>query len=173
MTPAVVLSELQISGTPGDLNGDGSLNEADRTALMNAIAAPPVSNYDLLGGPQNSFDLNADDAIDSLDLTTFNTFFLPPVGLAGDFNGDHVVDAADYTVWRDHLGAADESSLNGNGDGMNGVDAGDYSLWKTSFGTHSGAGAGGLAAGAVPEPGTVLLGVFSLLGLVGLRRRGV
>ena len=24
-------------------------------------------------------------------------------GLPGDFNGDHVVDAADYTVWRDHL----------------------------------------------------------------------
>ncbi len=26
-------------------------------------------------------------------------------GSAGDYNGDGVVKAADYTVWRDHLGA--------------------------------------------------------------------
>ena len=58
-------------------------------------------------------------------------------GLPGDFNNNMVVDAADYTVWRDHLGAADESSLNGNGNGMNGVDAGDYALWKSHFGEHS------------------------------------
>ena len=39
------------------------------------------------------------------------------VGLAGDYNGNGTVDAADYVVWRDNLGAADESALNGNGDG--------------------------------------------------------
>lgn len=92
-----------------------------------------------------------------------------PMGLPGDYNNDHVVDAADYTVWRDHLGAADESSLNGNGDGLNGVDIGDYNRWKAHFGETSGAGS--LAAGAVPEPNVVMLGLLSLFGLVGLRRR--
>ena len=82
-------------------------------------------------------------------------------GVAGDFNGNGVVDAADYTVWRDHLGAADESSLMGNGDGMNGVDAGDYNLWKTNFGMTAGSGAA--SAGAVPEPCAAVLMVFGLM----------
>jgi hypothetical protein len=94
------------------------------------------------------------------------------VGLPGDFNNNHVVDAADYTIWRDHLGAADESSLNGNGNGMNGVDAGDYTLWKSKFGTHS-PGAGGLAGLAVPEPTSLLLcAVVALFGGGVRNRRG-
>lgn len=40
--------------------------------------------------------------------------------LAGDFNADGVVDAADYTVWRDGLG----------GD----YDLGDYEQWRANFG---------------------------------------
>jgi hypothetical protein len=90
-------------------------------------------------------------------------------GLPGDYNGDMKVDAADYTVWRDNLGAGDESSLMGNGDGMNGVDVGDYNLWKTNFGAVAGAGA--LAAGAVPEPGTAFLCLAGALGMLGVRRR--
>ncbi len=48
--PAVILSGLQITGTPGDLNGDTILNDADRNVLIAAIATPPVSHYDLLDG---------------------------------------------------------------------------------------------------------------------------
>jgi BNR repeat-containing family member len=78
-------------------------------------------------------------------------------GLAGDFNGDMIVDAADYTVWRDHLGT--NFDLNGNGDeagdsqGL--VDQADYDLWKANFGnTPSGSGAANLA---VPEPAAIWL----------------
>src|SRR5262249_52200746 len=57
-------------------------------------------------------------------------------GLAGDFNGNGVVDAADYTVWRDHLGTS--FNLHGNGDETGGsaglVDQADYALWKAHFG---------------------------------------
>lgn len=91
--------------------------------------------------------------------------------LAGDFNGDGIVNAADYTVWRDNLTATDESLINDAGlaDGV--VDINDYNIWKAAFG--NAAGAGSLATtGAVPEPSAViltLLGVgFSLFG----RRRG-
>ena len=55
-------------------------------------------------------------------------------GLSGDFNNDNVVNLADYTVWRDNLGATDESALMGNGDGLGGIDAGDYAIWKQNFG---------------------------------------
>ena len=79
-------------------------------------------------------------------------------GLLGDYNGDFVVDAADYTVWRNNLGALNESVIHNNGDGLNGVDLADYALWKAHFGTTAlppGRGAGGNAA--VPEPSTTAL----------------
>jgi len=93
-------------------------------------------------------------------------------GLPGDFNDDGVVDAADYSIWRDHLGDGDETALSGSGDGMNGVDAGDYALWVDNFGKtlDAGAGAGGSAIAAVPEPASWLLVSLAALGM--LVRRG-
>lgn len=56
----------------------------------------------------------------------------------GDFNGDDSVNLADYTVWRDNLGA-DESVLpDGTGDNSSVVDVGDYDLWKANFGETGG-----------------------------------
>jgi hypothetical protein len=51
-------------------------------------------------------------------------------------------------VFQRNLGAADETSLNGNGDGMNGVDAGDLALFKTNFGMTASVA----AAASIPEP---------------------
>lgn len=89
-------------------------------------------------------------------------------GSPGDFDGNGLVDARDYTVWRDHLGAADESSIMGNGDGANGVDAADYLLWKNNFGA---AGSGALA-GAVPEPASAGLLALGMLACLVSSRRG-
>jgi hypothetical protein len=72
--------------------------------------------------------------------------------LTGDFNNDGLVDAADYTVWRD--GFADEYSQ------------GDYHDWKAHFGQTVENGSEGIMA-SVPEPPTALLfciaGVATLL----------
>ena len=91
----------------------------------------------------------------------------------GDFNNDGVVDAADYTVWRNHLGEDDESNINNNGDGMGGVDPADYLVWKQHYGNM--AGSGGLAGAVVPEPGALamvfLAGGAMMLGASGRRGR--
>ncbi len=89
--------------------------------------------------------------------------------LAGDFNGDGTIDAEDYTVWRDNLGAPDESAIMGNGDGLNGIDAADYTLWKTNFAS---GGGGSLAATRtpIPEPSTLLLLALASMGLIPHRR---
>ncbi|WP_442485640.1 LamG-like jellyroll fold domain-containing protein [Aeoliella sp. SH292] len=87
----------------------------------------------------------------------------------GDFNGDGVVNLADYTVWRDNLGAVeDDTVLSGNGNGGV-VDATDYQLWKTNFGA---GGAGAIVAGAasVPEPATLIVAGLMVLGAAWRRR---
>jgi hypothetical protein len=50
----------------------------------------------------------------------------------GDFNGDGVVDIADYTVWADNFGGAGPAG-DGNGDGV--VDIADYTVWADNFGS--------------------------------------
>jgi hypothetical protein len=92
--------------------------------------------------------------------------------LPGDFNGNLAVDAADYTVWRNNLGASDETSLMGSGDGMNGVDMADYSLWKQNYGNTNIPSAGAsFASNIVPEPAThILLLTVILAGLTMLPR---
>jgi hypothetical protein len=111
-------------------------------------------------------------SLDPSDSGTFslavnaNDVVLTALSSGGDFNGDGTVDAADYTVWQDNLGALDESALNGNGNGVNGIDQDDYILWKANFGS-SGAGSG--LANAVPEPAGLLL---TLVGAIGLTFRG-
>ena len=58
----------------------------------------------------------------------------------GDYNSNNIVDAADYTVWRDHLGQAftlPNRDTNNSGN----VNQQDYTFWKGRFGAISGAGA--------------------------------
>jgi formylglycine-generating enzyme required for sulfatase activity len=86
----------------------------------------------------------------------------------GDYNGNGVVDAADYDGWRQAYGSMVEpgSGADGNGDGM--VDAADYVLWRNSLGqTALGAIANGISSAstraAVPEPAAWVMGLMSLL----------
>lgn len=74
--------------------------------------------------------------------------------LPGDFNDDGIVDVADYTVWRNHMGNANEDAINGAGDGLGGVDHADYVIWKSYFGQSwdSAIGAGAHSPSTVPEP---------------------
>ena len=108
----------------------------------------------LSGGPNGSFDFS----------------FLADVPLAGDYNGDGAVDAADYTIWRDSFGQmGDNLAADGNGDKI--VDALDYMLWKNGFGTTSAAG-GAAETIRVPEPTiAVLLLTSAMVGIAASRSR--
>jgi hypothetical protein len=102
-------------------------------------------------------------------------FVLANANVPGDYNNNGIVDAADFTVWRDHLGQtfqlANEVTETTPGE----VTMDDYDAWKARFGLTAGegeatartgvviyeappAGGGSLAAvGAVPEPASWLL----------------
>jgi hypothetical protein len=69
----------------------------------------------------------------------------------GDYNGNDHVDAADYTVWRNSLGAMG-ADLPADGDGDEDVDHDDYIYWKTRYGQPTGAGESATTDATVPEP---------------------
>jgi hypothetical protein len=75
----------------------------------------------------------------------------------GDFTGDGVVDAADYTAWRNGLGTI--------------YTAADYDVWKMHFGQSAGTGSSGAAAVPEPSGALLLLGATALLFGRFLRRR--
>ena len=74
------------------------------------------------------------------------------VVLAGDYNDDGVVDAADYTLWRDTLGSITNLVADGNNNRL--VDPGDFEIWNANFGHAAADFAAGASAlrTAVPEP---------------------
>jgi hypothetical protein len=82
--------------------------------------------------------------------------------LAGDYNGDSWVNAADYTVWADNLGSP--ATLPGDTTAGS-VDLVDYEVWNANFGS-SPVGAGV----AVPEPSSLVLGICLLCGFGSTRR---
>ena len=72
---------------------------------------------------------------------------------AADFNADGVVDAADYTTWRDSYGMTGLSPYSlgdSNGDGT--VDEADYAIWRQSFGASNRIASSPLQSIALPEP---------------------
>ncbi|MEX0611918.1 MAG: hypothetical protein WD738_06050 [Pirellulales bacterium] len=85
-------------------------------------------------------------------------------GLAGDFNDDGTVDAADYVVWRKNEGTANMLPNDPHGGT---IGANQYNTWRTNFGAMSGSGSFG--TNAVPEPGGWLLLVMGAC-LAGLAR---
>jgi hypothetical protein len=107
----------------------------------------------------------------------------------GDYNNDGVVDAVDYTVWRNNFGLAATNLENRDpANTATTVDGTHYTDWKANYGstggvlpetefrigslffdtTLAGAGSGGLA---VPEPATGVLLLMGVGALVGRRGR--
>ena len=86
------------------------------------------------------------------------TLVTPP--LAGDYNNDGLVDAADYTVYRDAL--AGGGSLENETASPGVVDQADYNAWAANY------GASNLPL-AIPEPSCLALVVTTVAGV--LRRR--
>jgi hypothetical protein len=93
---------------------------------------------------------------------TFNTSDVGSPGrgfLAGDYNRNNAVDAADYVLWRKTLGMTSLLLADGSGPtpGVpNGVvDQPDYDYWSANFGTTSESGGGSETGGGGTEGGGV------------------
>jgi hypothetical protein len=115
-----------------------------------------TSNLDLSGLSVTAANGNA--------INLFGNTLVPPPALPGDYNGDGIVNAADYTIWRATLGSM--TDLRANGDNTGGsagvIDQADYDFWQSHFGNTS-AGAGAASARSVPEPSSIILTAVALL----------
>jgi uncharacterized protein YjbI with pentapeptide repeats len=77
--------------------------------------------------------------------TTGEVTLLAVNTVPGDFNGDGIVDAADYVVWRNGLGTTYMPS--------------DYELWRSHFGQTAAGGAALASARVIPEPPSLLFAI--------------
>lgn len=151
----------------------------DVVKVVDTDGVAQTATFNLLGGLSGAdigdgagiYDFDYDPDSNTLAVLDFynRNVFIFSVGagtplLIGDYNDDEIVNIADYTVWRNTLGAtvaAPFDGADGNGNGV--VDAGDYTEWKNHFGETTDFGA--LSTTSVPEPSTALLAVV-VAGLV-------
>jgi hypothetical protein len=97
------------------------------------------------------------NGLDSDQLTSAALAINAAAFLPGDFNHDDVVDAADYTVWRDGLD--------------NGYTSDQYQIWKDHFGQSLSSDGGGAIATTIPEAGCIPLVIGALLALLASRAK--
>ena len=134
-------------------------------------------NSQLLQQVNASFDLDVSMISGGGFVAVFARAF--QIDVPGDLNGDHLVDVADWTLFKAGQGtdftglSAAEAYLKGDLNGDFEHDLDDFVLFRTAYeGLH---GAGSFARlTIVPEPISVtLLAVCGTLGATGLRRRRV
>jgi hypothetical protein len=136
--------------------------------LLNWIGQPAVLNRVRLA------DNNPSGVGGEIYFDNFLVESVPfPEGVPGDYNGDLVVNAADYTSWRNNLGGPDDALLNRNPENSGPINSDDYDFWKANYGNTAGSGtsAGSILVGAVPEPATLLMAVSACIAMSIMRRR--
>ena len=96
-----------------------------KTTGVNTQSFTDKTNLDI-----DNAALNIQGAGDST--FTLQLVVTPP----GDYNHNGVVDAADYTIWRDTLGSTTDLRANGVNIGVSAgkIDQADYAFWKSHFG---------------------------------------
>jgi hypothetical protein len=143
-------------------------NDPKNGIVLRPCPPTKLSGPLVVGGNVTDFQIspNGQRVVYRADADTDNVFELYSVllstssSLIGDYNGNGIVDAGDYTVWRAHLGQtfalSNRSSAN-----TGPIGAADHNTWKSNFGQTSGSG----AATAVPEPGSRLLICLAAIGI--------
>ncbi len=145
--------------------GEGLLGDADMAEVIFTDETPNGDNFSF-----DTFQVRpsmAATTAEVFDTSLFKVEFITsskPPGLAGDYNNNGAVDAADYVLWRNN-----PNSLENEGASPGVVDQADYTFWRSQFGKTAGGGAA-LSDAAVPEPGALVLMAIGVIGFLSTRR---
>jgi hypothetical protein len=151
--------------------GSASLDGALHVSLINDFTPSGGQQFTILTAGSivnNGFMLTGPAASSFSLLVSSNSVILQAisVGVPGDYNQDGIVDAADFTVWRDTRGST--TNLIADGNGNNAIDAGDYTVWQQNFGQADAKNSVD-SAELVPEPASAIGLIIGLL-IVRFRR---
>lgn len=150
---------------PDILDDDGDGDECDTSEgsedICNNLVAPTEGDVPVdMEGRVSLFliDFFAGAGSDTnLSFALFDNLkvFAEADTLVGDYNNDGLVNAADYTVWRDGGPLQNETASVGT------VDSEDYDAWAANYGATSSS----LTSAAVPEPSACFLVAVGLVAL--------
>jgi hypothetical protein len=150
-TPGIQFDRIQVAG---QIAVGGML----QVVLINGFAPTPGSSFDILDwgnivGTFSSLQLPAlaTGVWNTSQLYTTGLLSIESAGLAGDFNNDNIVDAADYVVWRKGLGTTYTQDH--------------FNIWRANFGQTAGGDSGSGAEGTVPEPASLSLITLGMLAM--------
>jgi T5SS/PEP-CTERM-associated repeat protein len=146
-TPGTKFDRLVVSGS---VTLGGTLNVALLNGFMPAGASFDILDWGSLTGTFSSLQLPTLPNGLQWNTSQLYTAGVLSVGVPGDFNGNGVVDAADFVVWRKGLGTTYTQN--------------DYNVWRANFGQQGGGGSGATVNAAVPEPSTLVLLIFAAAG---------
>ncbi len=151
----------------GQLSLGGTLD----VSLINGFNPQPGNSFDILdfnpGSLSGTFSainlpaLTGGLTWNTSQLYTDGVLSVAAAGLAGDYSGNGVVDAADYVVWRKNQGtthALPNDPIGGT------IGTAQYNQWRAHFGQTAGSGSAAIANTAVPEPATLVLLMFTVAG---------
>ena len=173
--PAAQYDQLQVTGA---VTLSGTLS----VVLANSFTPSAGNDFNIIDGNSISGTFSTIQVPALAAGLTWNTSHLyttgvlsvVSAGLPGDYNYNGTVDAADYTIWRDHLGQSFPLSNENPAAATPGVvDAEDYAFWKSHFGESLGSGSGATANATVPEPATLVLLMLAAIGWCVRRSRDV
>jgi hypothetical protein len=152
--------------------GNGAILDFVSTGIIDANRFVDMHFFDITdaqSGDKFAIGVKAKDGSISFGnsgLSGFSFDILPAApGLTGDYNGDSLVDAADYTVWRDTLTQVVTPGDGADGDNSGVIDAGDYTVWVNNYGSLA-------PSSSIPEPTAVMLAALALMGASRARRTG-
>jgi hypothetical protein len=150
------------SGAMADLNGDGRYelvftryNQLIAVGMNSAGTTPQVlwqMSFDSRVGLPTLADATGDGRLEIVVVSEQGYVYgisTPPNIIAGDFNADGSVDAADYVVWRNSLGQAVPLGTGADGNRNAVIDSGDRDVWFANFGKQQSPGGTAAATNSV------------------------
>jgi hypothetical protein len=131
-----------------EIRGNAQLAGSVQLSFLDGFTPQIDQSFDIIDwnsvfGAFSQIQLPALPADRQWNLSQFGTAGILSVSLTGDFNGDLIVDSADYVVWRK----------------LYAIDPAKYGAWRANFGRSASSGA---ITTSIPEPSAACLAWFVL-----------